>query len=161
MTCVYITSDWHLGHRAIAKYREYVSSVEENTQILLNNYRAVVTKRDMVWFLGDIVFDENLLQLVKDLPGTKKLVLGNHCTDKKIKTSDLVEVFDEVHGFVKYKKAWLSHCPIHPSELRGRINIHGHTHYTNVNDDRYFNVCVEQTNMFPKKYQDIPVPLKM
>lgn len=155
MTCVYMTSDWHLGHRAIAKHREGVNSVDHNTHILVTNYKAVVTKRDVVWFLGDILFEEQYLEVIADLPGTKHLVLGNHCTDRKVTTKQLVEVFDSVHGLVKYKEAWLSHAPIHPCELRGRLNIHGHMHQQTVGDERYVNVCVEHTGMTPIKYQKI------
>lgn len=155
MSCVYITSDWHLGHRAISNYREGVNSVDHNTHILVENYKAVVNKRDICWFLGDILFEEKYLEVIANLPGTKHLVLGNHDTDRKVKTEQLVKVFDSVHGFVKYKDAWLSHAPIHPCELRGRINIHGHMHYQTVGDERYVNACVEHTGMMPIKYQKI------
>ena len=58
-------------------------------------------------------------------------------------------------GLEKYKGAWLSHAPIHPAELRGKINIHGHVHYANVLDEtgkldnRYFNVSLENTGGCP------------
>lgn len=153
MGLVYHTSDWHLGHKNISKFRgqdgfkgEYDSSW---TQI--NNYSNIIRKNDLVWFHGDIIFDPNYLQVVKDLPGIKKLIMGNHDTEKKrnISISDLVEVFDEIHSLVKYKGSWLSHAPIHPEELRGCVNIHGHTHYHVINDHRYINVCSEQTNYAP------------
>ena len=63
--------------------------------------------------------------------------------------SDLIEVFDEVHSLVKYKGTWLSHAPIHQDELRGCVNIHGHTHYHVIDDERYINVCSEHTNYGP------------
>lgn len=155
MSCVYITSDWHLGHKNIPKYRECVDSVEENTRILVENYKSVVTKNDTCWFLGDMVFTDEHIQTIADLPGTKKLILGNHCTEKNRSTAKLVGVFHSIHGFVRYKDAWLSHCPIHPCELRGKFNIHGHMHEGSVGDDRYFNACVEHTGMTPIKYETI------
>lgn len=122
---------------------------------MVSNYKSVVNKRDIVWFLGDILFEEKYLEVLADLPGTKNLILGNHDTDRKVNTEQLVKVFDSVHGLVKYKDAWLSHAPIHPCELRGRINIHGHMHYQTVGDKNYVNVCVEHTGMTPIKYQKI------
>lgn len=63
--------------------------------------------------------------------------------------------FNKVCGFEKYKKSWLSHAPIHPAELRGKINIHGHVHDATITDEnglpdlRYFNVSLENTGGRP------------
>jgi calcineurin-like phosphoesterase family protein len=121
----------------------------------LEGYKSVVNKRDIVFFLGDIAFDVESLELIKDLPGDKRLVLGNHDTDRKVDIANLCLVFDQIHGLYKYKHAWLSHAPIHQDELRGKINIHGHTHNHHVKDRRYVNICVEHTNMRPIEYQRI------
>ena len=45
---------------------------------------------------------------------------------------------------MKYKEFWLSHSPIHDSELRGKFNIYGHTHFKYVDDPRYRCVSMEQ-----------------
>lgn len=155
MSRVWLTSDWHLGHRNIAKFRPCVSSMEDNTEQLVTNYNKLITKRDIVWFLGDVAFDPEHLAVIASLPGDKRLVLGNHDTDRKVDIANLCLVFDQIHGLYRYKAAWLSHAPIHPDELRGKINIHGHTHSHFIMDDRYVNVCVENTGMRPILYQDI------
>jgi calcineurin-like phosphoesterase family protein len=155
MSIVWVTSDWHLGHKNIARFRSQVSDVDDNTNQLINNYNQVVKKRDIAWFLGDMAFDHDHLKLLYDLPGEKRIVIGNHDTDRKVSVNDICLVFDRVYSLVSYKKAWLSHAPIHPDELRGKINIHGHTHNHSINDWRYFNACVDQTNMFPVKFQHI------
>lgn len=160
MTTVFITSDWHLGHKNICKFREVFSSQKQHEELILKLYRQCVTKRDIVWFLGDIIFEPNYLQVVQDLPGTKKLVLGNHDTDRGVDVADLCLVFDEIHGMAKYKHTWLSHAPIHQDELRGKSNIHGHTHNHIVDDPRYYNVCLEHTEYRPKPYQNILLELK-
>ena len=153
MSGVYHTSDWHLGHRNISRFRaqDNIENEKESSWMIINNYKAIIHKRDTVWFHGDIIFDPYYLEIVKDLPGNKKILLGNHDLEpkRKITISDLVEVFDSVEALVKHKGTWLSHAPIHPDELRGAINIHGHTHYHVIDDERYVNVCVEQTNYFP------------
>lgn len=159
MSGSYHTSDWHLGHRNISKFRERdgVHSEEESSRMILDNYRETIGKRDTVWFHGDIIFDAKYLQVVADLPGNKKLILGNHDTEKKrkITMSDLIEVFDSVDALVKHRGTWLSHAPIHADELRGAINIHGHCHYYNIDDERYINVCVEQTGYYPIRRERI------
>ena len=68
--------------------------------------------------------------------------------------------FDEVYGFHKYKEFWLSHCPIHPQELRGKYNIHGHVHHNNIPDKNYFNVCIEALNGLPIKLDEIRAIIK-
>lgn len=154
MTQVYMTSDWHLNHRNIPKFRD-VESVEENTKRLVEGYLATITKRDIVYFLGDIAFDHEGLEVVKSLPGDKRLILGNHDTDRKVDIADLMLVYDQIHGIFDYKASWLSHAPIHPQELRGKLNIHGHMHNEHIKDRRYVNVCVDNTNMRPITYTSI------
>ena len=84
--------------------------------------------------------------------GNKNLVLGNHDVDAKF----FSPYFSKVCGFARYKGAWLSHAPIHPEELRGKINIHGHTHYHCILDDsRYINVCCEQVNFRPVNLNEL------
>ena len=79
------------------------------------------------------------------LNGTKKVILGNH-DDMPIEAYR--QYFQVMRGMFRYKGIWLSHPPIHPTELRGKKNIHGHTHSIemmngNNVDERYLNVCVE------------------
>ena len=50
----------------------------------------------------------------------------------------------------------MSHAPIHPNELRGRFNLHGHVHQNSITlpdgslDDRYINCCVEMSYGIPQ-----------
>ncbi len=145
MSKVYFTSDWHLGHKAILKYRPEFSTIEDHVNTLVTNYNKVVTKRDTVFFLGDIVFEPEYLSTIKALQHSKKvLYLGNHDT---LPIVDYLTVFNEVHGLRSYKNYWLSHCPIHPQELRGRIgNIHGHLHRSILDSPHYFDVSPEKHN---------------
>lgn len=160
MSVVYVTSDWHLGHKNICKFRDMFQTEEQHREFVLSRYMERVTKRDIVWFLGDIIFHPNYLQVVKDLPGTKKLVVGNHDTELGVDIADLCLVFDDIHGLVNYKHCWLSHAPIHAEELRGKWNVHGHTHSHIINDPRYYNACLEHTDYAPKNFQNILLELR-
>lgn len=159
MSCVYITSDWHFGHKNICKFRTEFGTISEHEGLILENYCSTVSKRDVVWFLGDMCFDKESLQIIKALPGDKRLVLGNHDTDcnKRPDIEQQILCYDKVMGIHKYKHAWLTHAPIHPQELRGSINIHGHVHFkeNNIKHPKYFNACLENTEYKPIKYQDI------
>jgi len=167
MSAVWLTSDWHLGHKPMVKWRPGFNNIHEHDWLLLNNCRNMTTSRDIVWFLGDMFCgcNHNTISAFINLPCRKKLVMGNHDTDhlsakSDITVRDFCDIFEEVVSIKKYKAAWFTHVPMHPEQLRGRINIHGHTHESNINDDRYYNVCPEQTDYKPVKYQDILAKLR-
>ncbi len=145
MSQVWFCSDLHLGHKNIGKFRSpLVSSEKENNTRILLEWKTTVNKRSVVYVLGDFCFDRELFDSL-DLPGKKILIRGNH---DNFQTEQYLNFFDEVEGFVKYKGYWLSHAPIHPDELRGKVNLHGHVHYGTLPDKRYFNCCPE--NLWPK-----------
>lgn len=149
MSNVWFCSDLHLGHKNIGKFRApLVTTTEENTERIFRDWKAVVHRRDIVFVLGDFCFDRELFHKVLDELKADKIYLirGNH--DDKFTTEELRDFFDEIYGLVKYKGMWLSHAPIHPDELRGKFNLHGHVHYATVQDKRYFNCCPE--NLWPK-----------
>jgi calcineurin-like phosphoesterase family protein len=160
MTCVYHTSDWHLGHKDIhLKFRNNMgfTSVEDHDEFILENYAKVIKKRDIVYFHGDVAFNAKKLELVKQLPGTKILIMGNHDRDERrdFGMVELIDAFQEVHALLKKKGVWHSHAPIHESELYGLLNIHGHTHNKVIDSPLYFNACLENTNYAPIERQYI------
>ncbi len=145
---VYFTSDLHLGHKNIHKFRGGFSSEEEHQTYIIKAWKTTITKRDDVYVLGDACFTMEALDLLRDLPGTKHLIRGNH---DELYTQAYLKVFKNVYGLKKYKEFWLSHAPIHPQELRGRVNLHGHVHYQTVPDNNYFNCCVENLDAHFKR----------
>lgn len=140
MGSVWFTSDLHFGHKNIQKFRLEINSLKENEQRIISDWTQLVTKRDDIYVLGDAAFTMESVSLFTTLPGRKFLIRGNH---DKLDTQIYLKYFTSVYGLYKYKEFWLSHAPIHPNELRGRVNLHGHVHYHNVEDNRYFNMCVE------------------
>lgn len=158
MSTNYHLSDLHLGHQHITRFRTQFSSVEEHDELILENYRKLVRKQDKVWFNGDVAFTKEALDKIKELKGTKILILGNHDTEWKKRgytLKDLMETFNDIQGFVKWHEFWLSHCPVHPDELRGKINIHGHIHNHIIDDPRYVNICMEHIDYTPITLEQI------
>lgn len=155
MSNVWFLGDLHAGHKNIHKFRTQFESEEEHFRTIRANYASVVTKRDKVFFLGDTAFTMERLQDIKSWLGEKIEVLGNHSVERELTTRDYLEVFDDVQGFMKYKEFWLSHAPIHPNELRGKTNLHGHTHSATIPDDRYFNCSLENINYRPISLHEI------
>lgn len=156
MSKSWLISDTHLGHKNITKYRTQFSTAEEHHNTVYENLATAVGKRDTLWMLGDIAFTKEWLKKIDDIHCTRKvLIVGNHDNERGINMRDLVEVYDEVFSLVSHRNLWLTHCPIHESEIRNRQGvIHGHTHQALVEDCRYLNVCVEHTEYKPIVWSD-------
>ncbi|QDH46535.1 putative calcineurin-like phosphoesterase [Aeromonas phage LAh_6] len=159
MSRVMVSSDLHLGHRNVTKWRSQFSSVEEHDEYIIDRHIKTLGKRDIWVCLGDVCFDRNKLHRLNSISCEKKvLILGNHCTEH-LSVLDFLEVFDEIHSLKKGShngvKYWLSHAPIHEEELRGKINIHGHMHERVLKGGRYINACLEHTEYEPVWIQDL------
>lgn len=167
MSRVFVISDLHFGHKRITDFtcelgKSYRagSSCTENMQNIITNWNSVVGKRDLVWVLGDIAFTQEGYDALGELSGRKKMVRGNH--DDSFTTQEWLKHFETVEGITQYKGFWLTHAPIHPNELRGKRNVHGHVHhnsivnsYTGDLDQRYVNVCCEAIGETPILFNDI------
>lgn len=149
MSSVYFVGDLHLGHRTILDHTAEVSGAwrggttpDEHDAWVIDRLLSVrPNKRTLWWILGDVAMEESRLDLLKQVPGRKRLVLGNH---DLFKTLEYLRVFEWIAGVVKDYDFWISHAPIHPEELWGLPNVHGHTHRNPLRGDvRYLNVCIE------------------
>lgn len=155
--------DLHLGHRNILKYRTSFDSIEEHDGIIVAGLRSKASKRNVLWLMGDCFFDADWTNFAVELVqsyGKVNLILGNHCTEKpeRMQIIKLLVNFDnvDIHGLHSRFGMWLSHCPIHPQEMRKRVaNIHGHLHHNIIDDPRYINVSCEHVDFKPISLQDI------
>lgn len=139
---IYFISDLHLGHKNILNFspNRYGDTPYEHDEYQISQIYSTIGKKDVLYILGDVAFEAKKLELLRPIRGRMILVRGNHDTYPL----DLYrEFFVDVLGFAKYKEFWLSHAPIHPEELRGKKNIHGHVHMMSIPDDRYINVCAD------------------
>lgn len=173
MSNIFFCSDHHFGHKNILKFGirgELFSCIEEHNEALVENHNKVVTKRDTVYFLGDLAFGSASLKYVERMNGNKILIMGNH--DKQSMNS-YIPIFgaNSINGARYFNKlgasAILTHIPVHPMQLehRFKINIHGHCHEhiikrrnllgIRVPDTRYLNVSMEQINFTPIAAEDL------
>jgi calcineurin-like phosphoesterase family protein len=166
----WVTSDHHWGHDNIKKFQ---GRPDDHFELMVEQWHDTVSRGDIVLHLGDLVcYDHRRPEperfwkaLVRDLPGIKFIILGNH--DKK-----KPEWYEQA-GFVvlgRGDKAFMwhdprngkpvafSHEPIMPNGWG--LNVHGHVHGNGHRplegrlSDR-INVCVEVTNYAPVKVGDI------
>jgi len=151
---VFICSDPHFGHKNLITGKRGFNTVEEHDQLIIDNWNKVVHKKDKVFLLGDIAMETHkYYHLLAKLNGLIHLIPGNHDSPQHIK--HLLNYVDKISGTIKYKGYWLSHIPIHPDELRGKKNIHGHVHEKTLDDYRYINVSMEAINYTPVNFEDI------
>lgn len=176
MHSIWFTSDTHFGHAKILEYEAEArpfASVEEMNEALIDRWNSVVHAGDTVYHLGDFCFGRANIEIAGRLNGKKRLVMGNHDTYPVV---DYLQHFDKVFGAFYWRKCVLTHIPVHPDNLGARawLNIHGHLHSRTVksndhihnvdvhgliseaiyfpdreDDNNYFNVSVEQNNLYP------------
>lgn len=168
-------SDPHFGHFAVAKQRletftgwglsddvHREAIVAWHDEMLVENWKATVNAQDKVYVVGDLSMQgkantENALAIMKELPGKKILVPGNHdeihpgiAREFEKWEGRYREVFDSIALFVRRKIAGqnvlISHFPYqgggdHTATERysqyrlpfmGEILLHGHTHSSEV-----------------------------
>lgn len=167
----YFISDLHLGHVNMAILKRGFVTIEDHDNFIIKNWNKIVNKRDKVFIVGDVTMEKkSSYYLLDQLNGFKSVVMGNHDRPQDVK--ELLNYVDHVAGMVKYDEFWITHCPIHESELRGKINIHGHIHdsrilihplaatYLGEIDKRYFNVSCEQLNYTPISLDEIRYKIK-
>lgn len=140
------TSDLHLGHKAIVKYRSNFKTMKEHDDFIIEKI-INLSKKCVLHILGDFLFDgPHYNEYIERLSKKKcriKLIMGNHDSLKLYKE----DIFELQLPLYSYKGIWISHAPIHPQELKGRDgNIHGHLHKEKLKDKRYFNVNIDVNN---------------
>ena len=152
---VLFTSDLHLGHKAIAKYRPIFDSSKSHDEFILSMIEAL-SKRTILYVLGDFLFDgthfEDYLMRLSSYKCEIRVVPGNH--DSKLLYNQTIAPNVKVElPLFNYKGFWVSHCPIHPHEMRNRHgNIHGHLHSEELPDPKYINV-----NLDVNDFQFVPL----
>ena len=163
----YFISDLHLGHANILQHRPTFSSIEEHDKTIMDNIRSRATRKNVLYILGDILKDPKYFEFIEELSTLYQhvnIILGNHDSDRRLLSKmyasyHLSDTINQLHSLTVYQEFLLSHAPVHPQELRDKINIHGHTHTRNIaityrdgtqeDDRRYFNVSCENINYTP------------
>lgn len=170
MSNVRFIADLHLGHTWMATHRGF-QEVSHHDEHIIEQWNSVVNKRDLTYILGDVTMESSEHYYKLDLlNGRKIVILGNHDLPKHI--PQLLKHVDKVAGMASYKGIWLTHCPVHPSELEYRVsrNIHGHIHENSVMiweevgfsdklvpDSRYHCVSCEMVDYRPKTLMELGI----
>lgn len=123
---VYCATDWHLWVRKEKNKPECHKC--KNFEEIIKNVNEVMTKDDILIYLGDLVDGEfkernELKSILKTIPGKKILVRGNN---------DLFDAsFYKSCGFCDIVQSFVWHNVIFshmPCENENDVNVHGHIH---------------------------------
>jgi calcineurin-like phosphoesterase family protein len=143
----------------VTKVRPW-DSWEEMNEALVKNWNEVVGPNDLVYHLGDVVFQGvKSLPIVSRLNGKKYLTLGNH---DYFKLEEYGKYFDKIHMFYELPNMVLSHFPMHTGTVLERygVNVHGHIHEKDINSGNHFNVSVENIDYRPIELSVLEAKIK-
>jgi len=159
----FVTSDHHFGHTNILTFKNNLgnplrpfSCYQEMEDHMITKWNSVVKPEDKVYHLGDFAMKKQFIKVADKLNGRKTLIAGNHDI---FNTKEYLPHFENVRGYRVLNckdngRVILSHIPLHPNCFgRFKLNIHGHLHANNIDDPRYINVSVEQTDFVPVDVQ--------
>jgi calcineurin-like phosphoesterase family protein len=147
----WFTSDLHFGDSRLNLYsRDIVATTsDEIDELIIKNYNEVVGPDDIVYFLGDIIFDPAKLDIVSRLTGYKILIKGNY--DENINDDLLKKYFDEVYDTLVIKindaDVFLNHYPT--KCVDDMFNITGHIHALWRVQRNALNVGTDAWHFFP------------
>lgn len=169
MAGVWFTSDLHINHKGVSELRGF-DDRSEHDEAICENWIKVVRPEDTVWVLGDISIggkgnEEYALEVISKLPGTKKIIFGNHDGPGAVHSKPekyfkaYMDVFDFGKDYVKKKIdgkiVEFSHFPFtrdhssiprYPEHRRpdyGQWLVHGHTHDDIVKQGKQIHVGLD------------------
>ena len=163
----WFTSDTHFNHTNAIEYdkRPYKDIVEME-ECLIRNWNMCVSKKDIVYHLGDFAFGnpKRWKRITDRLQGTINLIRGNHdiqngATLKRLCVEG-VPIFNDVGDIdfttIGMENIVMSHYPYCDSRFAkyapvniGDWLIHGHTHAKEKVNSRQINVSCTAWDYFP------------
>lgn len=159
---IFFTGDFHLGHSKILGYCDRpFQNVEEMDETIMENFDNLVGKNDLVFFLGDIAFGEDLTRRILGLMLQKAevhFIIGNH--DRKyLKTinslassvNDLLDI--EIDG----QPITLCHYAMrvwHKSHFDSWM-LYGHSHGSLPPIGKQWDIGIDNNKYLPVSYESL------
>ena len=137
MTNFWFIGDTHFGHRNIIKYcKRPFSDVQEQDEVMVANWNALIKPGDVVWHHGDFGFfktPEEGNKVLARLNGAITLIKGNHDSSKiinKMKFQNIIMLKEWRVPPSNVKMVTMCHYPMdcYRGSHRGEWHTHGHTH---------------------------------
>lgn len=164
MTKIFLTADWHFGHRNIIRLSQRpFKDIKEHDETIIKNVNEVVDNDDILYILGDLgcYKDLDLLRsMLQRINGRKFVIIGNH--DSRYNLIQLVreKVIEKVEESktIQYGKnrIFLAHFPYRewPHFFKGSFMAYGHCHNNLKDYERSTDVGVDAWNYYPVYIED-------
>ena len=156
----FVTSDWHIGENRFEIMQRPFKCPEEMLDKLVENHNSLVNPEDLVYVLGDVVYQKTPEELceVSMFNGRKILVRGNH--DRVFTDDQLLKWFEQVvpegDGIeldVAGIPIYMTHYPT--KAVCDRFNLVGHIHSAWKVQLNSFNVGVDANHFYPHNLDEI------
>ncbi len=157
---IFFTADTHFGDTHIIRYRTAAfETIEAHDATLIARWNETIGPDDEVWHLGDFAAGasrEHCASVFAQLSGTKRLVRGNHDTNRVLElpwAAPPVESIridaDDATG--QSWRLYLAHYAHRawPGLWRGTRHLYGHTHATLADTKRSCDVGVDAWDYYP------------
>jgi len=99
---ILFSADQHYNHKNIIKYcKRPFKTVEEMNETMIANHNSIVSKNDLIYYLGDFALGNDInscKKILERLNGRKMLIKGSHdktvlqCSEYFEKISSLMEI---------------------------------------------------------------------
>lgn len=170
MNEIFFTADTHFFHKNIlhlGKGRPF-NTIEEMNEILIENWNKVVSKKDIIYHLGDFAFKSQIHEIegiLNRLNGNKILIKGNHDSRIICNSKKWSEVYDYKEIKIDKQKIVLFHYPLREwnGSWKGSFHLYGHCH-NNLPDDpklKSFDVGVDGHNFKPISFEEVKKIINM
>ena len=128
----FFTADTHFYHEGVIAFdKRPFDNIEEMNEALIANWNNVVTKRDIVYHLGDICWHPSKTKgILERLNGQTHLIKGNHDRPNKEVQGMFASVSDIKRIKIDKTRIYLCHYALRtwPGNDKGIWNLHGHSH---------------------------------
>lgn len=154
---VWLTTDTHFNHAAMTEKEHRPIGYE---QFIIKRWKELVKPADLIFHLGDVIMSRQseMEKIIRDLPGRKILILGNH--DKNRPMWYMQRGFDFACYGTEYRHAYLTHEPSQFLPTGCIVNIHGHLHSDGHRETEVTinpwnkKLAIEETNYSPILFSD-------
>ena len=161
MTNILFTADLHLGHNNLVKRGQRpFSTCEEHDQVLMDNWNNKINKSDLIYILGDVVWN-NEFSILDKFNGQKIIIKGNHDKTKHLEIAKAKGYICNWHyqkGLtIDNKFLYMQHfsCRSWERSFHGSYHIYGHSHGTLEDYKLSTDIGVDCWNFTPVNWEEL------
>ena len=161
---IIVSSDLHLNHEMLLKYRPF-KSVEEMNESIISRINGMCGQQDLLLLLGDTMMGDKDYQGFFDRLICKNIIIlhGNHTNRNRLNECETLFTGDYVELLIDKKFVVCSHYPIIQwnGREKGSYHLFGHLHgdtpgiVKELVKERCMDVGLDTNLLFPYTWDEI------